>query len=110
MSQLSTGRLVRNVLELSGIDKGQEMLVCVLWSVDELCVAVWFVPLKGTSQRKLMFKSTVNCAVGFFFILARAVGVFVMPKGRGSGIATTALAKPTGVTSLGKSRNLSFAQ
>jgi hypothetical protein len=101
MSQFLTGRLVGNVLELSAIDEGQEMLAYVLWSVDNLCIAVWFLPLKGTSQSKLMFKSTVNCPARSFFVLAGALGLFVMLKGRGSGMATTAPARPIGCNHIG---------
>jgi hypothetical protein len=92
-----TGPLVGEVFEVAGVDKGQEALLYVFWGVVESFIAAWFLPLKETYQRAVMFKSAVNYTVGFFFVggvLAAALGLLVVLKGRGSGVAA-APAKPT---------------
>jgi hypothetical protein len=104
MWQFVTGPLVGETLELAGVDKGHETLLYLFWGIVESFIAAWFLPLKQTYQREVMFKSAVNYTVGFFFVggvLAAALGVLLVLKGRGAGTSATPPAKAAEYDSIG---------
>jgi hypothetical protein len=99
-----TGPLVGETLELAGVDKGQETLLYIFWGIVESFIAAWFLPLKETYQREVMFKSAVNYTVGFFFVggvLAAALGILLVLMGRGAGTSATPPAKAAEYDSIG---------
>jgi cytochrome bd-type quinol oxidase subunit 2 len=80
------------LFEAAGVDKAQETLLYVLWGVLISFIIAWFLPLKETYQRNVMFDYAVKNSVGFYFVgglLSGLLGIIILVKG-GAGSSSTA--------------------
>jgi hypothetical protein len=90
------------LFEAAGVDKAQETLLYVLWGVLTSFIIAWFLPIKETYQRKVMFDYAVKYSVGFYFVgglLSGLLGIIILVKGGAGSSSTASLAVASGGTS-----------
>jgi hypothetical protein len=82
----ATRVLGRDALADAGAEPPQEGFLYVVWALVVGLVVPWFIPLKESYYREVLFQSAVVNTVGFWFFgaaLAGALGVGLLAKGTG---------------------------
>jgi hypothetical protein len=90
----ATGLFASAYLEQAGIDAAQESFLYVVWSLIVGFAVAWFIPLKASYDRSVLFNAAVVNTVGWWFfggLLAAAFGLLMVVKGGGGGRAAASL-------------------
>jgi hypothetical protein len=80
----ATGIFGSAYLEQAGVDAAQESFLYVVWSVIVGFIVVWFIPLKSSYDRSVIFNAAVVNTVGWWFfggLLAAGFGILIAVKG-----------------------------
>jgi hypothetical protein len=76
----------RDALADAGVEQPQEGFLYVVWALVIGLIVPWFIPLKESYYRDVLFKSAVVNTLGFWFLgaaLAAGIGVGLIAKGTG---------------------------